>query len=71
MTRHQNELHALLKVFHVDLKPSKIGAAHVRGEDARCDYLAGRIIFPLDTSRARVPAKPDKSTSRKLDQIQL
>jgi hypothetical protein len=71
MAGHQNKLNALLEVFHVDLQPSKIGSAHVCGDDARCDQLAGHPLIPLDTSRAHVRAKPDESAPRKLDQIQL
>jgi len=71
VARHQNELYALLEIIHVDLQPSKIRTAHVCGDDARCDYLAGQPLIPLDTSRAHVRAKLDESTPRKLDQIQL
>jgi hypothetical protein len=71
MAGHQNKLNALLEVFHVDLQPSKIGSAHVCGDDARCDYLSRRPVVPLDTSRAHIRAKPDQSVSRKSDEIQL
>jgi hypothetical protein len=71
MAGHQNKLNALLEVFHVDLQPSKIGSAHVCGDDARCDQLAGHPVIPFDASRTQVCARLDESSSRKLHQIQL
>ena len=79
MAGHQNKLNALLEVFHVDLQPSKIGSAHVCGDDARCDYVSRRPslhwilrgptfapsrINPCRASRTRSSFKPCSRQTR-------
>jgi len=56
MAGHSNKLNGLLEVFHIDLQPSKIGSAHVCGDDARA-VTSPESGHSIDTSWATFAPK--------------